>query len=103
MEGFGSLQAWLVIGIPVLGVCVGLFLTRNPQAALLAYALLTAGFLVLAVVDRVAGAVFGALLALLYAAGRGGPAERPAAEAGQRSDDDAWRYDADAEAGIALR
>lgn len=103
MEGFGSLQAWLVIGIPVLGVCAGLFLTRNPQAALLAYALLTAGFLLLAVVDRVAGAVFGALLALLYAAGRGGPAERPTVAPGDGSDDDAWRYTDGAGAGIPLR
>jgi hypothetical protein len=103
MEGFGSLQAWLVIGIPVLGVCVGLFLTRNPQAALLAYTLLTVGFLALAMVDRIAGAVFGALLALLYAAGRAGPAERPVVAEGERSDDDAWRYSADAEAGVALR
>jgi hypothetical protein len=103
MEEFGSLQAWLVIGIPVLGVCVGLFLTRNPRAALLAYALLTAGFLLLATVDRVAGAVFGALLPLLYAAGRGGPAEQPARPPGERSDDDAWRYSSEAEAGITRR
>lgn len=103
MEEFGSLQAWLVIGIPVLGVCVGLFLTRNPQAAMVAYGLLTAGFLALALVDRVAGAVFGALLALLYAAGRGGPAERRPLAAAERSDDDAWRYSDDAEAGMALR
>lgn len=103
MEGFGSLQAWLVIGIPVLGVCVGLFLTRNPRAALAAYVLLTAGFLLLATVDRIAAAVFGTVLAFLYAAGRGGQAERPALGAGERSDDDAWRYSDDAEAARALR
>lgn len=70
------LQAWLVIGIPGLVISVALFLVRSPTRALVGYGALLAAFGGMAAVDRVSGAVFGGVLALLYAAGRGGQMER---------------------------
>lgn len=77
------LQAWLVIGIPGLVIGVAMFLVRSPVRALVGYAAFLAAFAGMAVVDRVSGAVFGGVLALLYAAGRGGQMER------EPQDDDA--------------
>lgn len=70
------LQAWLVIGIPGLVVGLGLFVVRSPVRALLGYVVLAAAFVGMALTHRVSAAVFGGLLALLYAAGRGGDMER---------------------------
>lgn len=70
------LQAWLVIGIPGLVIGLAMFVARSPTRALVGYAAVIAAFAGMAVVDRVSGAVFGAVLALLYAAGRGGQMER---------------------------
>lgn len=70
------LQAWLVIGIPGLVVGLAMFLVRSPARALVGYAVLLAAFVGMATVDRISGALFGGLLALLYAAGRGGQMER---------------------------
>ena len=71
-----TLQAWLVIGVPGLVVGLALFLVRSPGRALLGYAVLSAAFVGMALVDRASAGVFGGLLALLYAAGRGGQMER---------------------------
>ncbi|MGH8903489.1 MAG: hypothetical protein ACRDYA_17910 [Egibacteraceae bacterium] len=69
-------QVWFVVGIPTLVVGLALFLRRSPVRALLGYAVLAVGFAVVSVYHRPSGAVFGGLLALLYAAGRGGAMER---------------------------
>lgn len=65
-------QAWLLFGLPSLILGTALFLGRSPWRAVLGYLVLVAGFVGLATVDRASAAVFGGLLALLYAAGRGG-------------------------------
>jgi hypothetical protein len=69
-------QVWLVVGIPTLIVGLALFLRRSPIRALSGYAVLAAGFVLVSLYHRPSGAVFGGLLALLYAAGRGGTMER---------------------------
>ncbi|MGH8909308.1 MAG: hypothetical protein ACRD0K_23145 [Egibacteraceae bacterium] len=70
------MQLWLLVGIPTLVIGLALFLRRSPIRALLGYMVLGAGFGITSVVHRPSAAVFGGLLALLYAAGRGGPMER---------------------------
>ena len=69
-------QVWLTVGIPTLAIGLALFLRRSPVRALLGYAVLALGFGVVSIYHRPSGAVFGGLLALLYAAGRGGRMER---------------------------
>jgi uncharacterized membrane protein len=66
------LQVWLVVGIPALGLGLALFIGRSQVRAMLGYAVLLAGFGIVAAFDRASGAVFGGILALLYAAGEGG-------------------------------
>ncbi len=68
-------QLWLVVGIPSLVIGLALFLRRSPIRALLGYMALGAGFGIMSVVHRPSAAVFGGVLALLYAAGRGGSME----------------------------
>ncbi|MEX0657785.1 MAG: hypothetical protein WD080_01495 [Egibacteraceae bacterium] len=70
------LQAWLVIGVPGLVLGLGLFMVRSPARAMAGYVVLVATFAGMALVDRTSAAVLGGLLALLYAAGRGGDLER---------------------------
>lgn len=70
------LQAWLLIGVPGLVVGLAMFLVRSPARALVGYVVLLAAFAGMAAVHRVSAAVFGGLIALLYAAGRGGDMER---------------------------
>lgn len=70
------LQAWLIIGLPGLGLGLAMFLVRSPARALVGYLAVLASFVGMAFVDRASAAVFGGLLALLYAAGRGGEMER---------------------------
>lgn len=65
------LQAWLIFGIPALLGGVMLFVSASQVLNLLGYVVLAAGFAAVTVVDRASGAVFGALLALVYATGRG--------------------------------
>jgi hypothetical protein len=69
-------QVWLVVAIPTLLLGLALFLRRSPLRAMLGYAVLAVGFGVTSYYHRPSGAVFGGLLALLYAAGRGGALER---------------------------
>jgi uncharacterized membrane protein len=68
-------QVWLLAGVPALLVSLLLFLARSQLANLLGFVVLAAGFAVLTSADRASGAAFGALLALLYATGRGHVAE----------------------------
>lgn len=70
------LQAWLIIGVPGLALGLAMFLMRSPVRALVGYLAVLAAFVGMAFVDRPSAAIFGALLALLYAAGRGGEMER---------------------------
>jgi hypothetical protein len=67
-----TLQAWLVVGVPALGLALILFARRGAMRSALGYVVLVGGFLAMVLLDRVSGAVFGAVLALLYASGRGG-------------------------------
>ncbi len=69
------LQAWLLIGIPCLVLGMGLFLGRSLLRSALGYLVLGVGFAAMMVYDRASGAFFGALIALAYAAGRGGSAD----------------------------
>lgn len=78
MEELGVLQAWLLIGLPAIFVAMGLYVGRTPARGMLAFLALFVAFVALAFVDRASAAVFGGLLALLYAAGRGGSGERAA-------------------------
>ncbi|CAN5337274.1 MAG: hypothetical protein H0V93_16675 [Euzebyales bacterium] len=69
------LQAWLFVGVPALALGLAAFLGRSRWRSGLGYLVLLAGFGVMTLFDRASGAVFGGLLALLYAAGRGGNAD----------------------------
>jgi mannose/fructose/N-acetylgalactosamine-specific phosphotransferase system component IIC len=66
------LHAWLLFGIPALALGAAMFVGRSPWRSLVGYLALGIGFATMTVFDRASGAVFGALLALVYAAGRGG-------------------------------
>jgi hypothetical protein len=70
------LQVWMLIGIPALALAGAMFVRRSTWRSLVGYAALLAGFGGMAVYDRTSAAVFGGLVALLYAAGRGGSLER---------------------------
>lgn len=70
-----SVVAWFVIGVPSVAVAAAMFLGRSPRRAQLGYVALIAGFGAMAAVDRVSAGVLGGVIALLYAAGRGGEIE----------------------------
>jgi len=70
------LQAWLIIGVPGLVIALAMFLVRSLARALVGYLALLAAFVGMALVHRPSAGIFGALLALLYASGRGGEMER---------------------------
>lgn len=72
------LQVWLVIGVPSLVLASALFYGRSRVRTMLGYVVLLAAFAAMTVVDRASGAVIGGLIALLYAAGRGGAADSAA-------------------------
>lgn len=65
------LQVWLLVGIPTLAASVAFFLGRSLWRAMVGYLILLGGFGVVTVLHRPSGAVFGGLIALIYAAGRG--------------------------------
>ncbi len=69
------LQAWLIVGIPALVLAAALFYGRSRVRTRLGYLVLLVAFAVLTPVDPASGAVVGGVVALLYAAGRGGEAE----------------------------
>jgi hypothetical protein len=64
-------QVWLLFGIPALLLGLALFVGRSTWRSGLGYIVLLVGFATVAAFDRASGAVFGGLLALLYAAGLG--------------------------------
>ena len=67
----GTLQIWLVAGLPAILASLFLFVGRSQLSQILALVVLAVGFVVVTSVDRVSGAVLGSLLALVYATGRG--------------------------------
>ena len=69
------LQAWLVVGIPLLIVAFALFYGRSRIRTGLGYVALLVAFGVMVTVDRGSATVIGGLAALAYGAGRGGQAE----------------------------
>jgi hypothetical protein len=69
------LQLWIVVGIPTLVLGLALFMGHSRTQAVLGYLVLGGGFVAMAAFHRSSGALFGGVLALLYAAGRGGSAE----------------------------
>lgn len=69
------LQVWLVVGVPGLVLAGALFYGRSRLRSRLGYLVMLATFAGLTVVDRASGSVVGILLALTYAAGRGGAAD----------------------------
>ena len=71
-----ALQVWLLIGIPALVLGGALFLRRSPVRSALGYVVLLGGFAGVTAFHRPSAGVFGGVLALLYAAGRGGSWER---------------------------
>lgn len=71
-----AVQAWLLVGIPTLVLALALFLRPTGLRAAAGYAVLLAGFVAMTFWHRASGALFGGLVALLYAAGRGGAGRR---------------------------
>lgn len=69
------LQAWIIAGIPALAFALIAFIGRAWWRALLGYLFLLIGFGVLVTVDRASAALFALVVALVYAAGRGGQVE----------------------------
>jgi len=70
-----ALQAWLVVGIAALILACALLYGRSRLRTRLGYVALLGAFSTLTAVDRASGAVVGGIIALLYAAGRGGQME----------------------------
>lgn len=65
-------QAWLFFGVPCLALGLAMFVGSKMWRTMIGYLLLIVGFATMTVFDRLSGAVFGAVIALMYAAGRGG-------------------------------
>lgn len=74
------LQAWLFIGIPAAALGFAMFIGSSRWRPLVGYAILLIGFAGMVWVHAPSGAIFGLLVALLYAAGRGGSGERDVAQ-----------------------
>ena len=74
------LQAWLVVGVPLLIVAFALFYGRSRVRTALGYLALLVAFGVMVTVDRSSAGVIGGLAALAYGAGRGGQAESELAD-----------------------
>lgn len=70
-----TVQAWLLFGVPFLVTGAALFYGRSRARTVLGYLVLLAGFGVMAAFSRASAGLFAGLVALLYAAGRGGSAE----------------------------
>lgn len=67
-----TVQAWLLIGVPVLFVGVVLFTARSRALGVLGVLATLGGAVAVAAVDRASGAVLGVVAVLLYATGRAG-------------------------------
>ena len=70
------LQLWLFVGIPAIALGGAMFVGHSWWRSLLGYLCLLIGFAVMVPFHRPSAAIFGVLLALVYAAGRGGDVER---------------------------
>lgn len=68
-------QAWLLFGVPLLVLGAAMFYGRSRVRTLLGYGVLLTGFGVMAAFSRASAGLFACLVALLYAAGRGGSAD----------------------------
>jgi hypothetical protein len=75
-----TLQAWLVVGLPLLIAAFALFYGRSRIRTLLGYVALLVAFGVMVTVDRASAVVIGGLAALAVGAGRGGQAESEIAD-----------------------
>ena len=84
-----TLQAWMLIGLPSLALAGAMFVNHSPFRSLIGYVALLAGFGGLAYYDRVSAVVLGGVVALFYAAGRGGSVERVDTRANERGVEDA--------------
>lgn len=67
-----TVQAWLLIGVPVVFVGVVLFTTRSRALGVLGVLVTLGGAVAMAAVDRASGAALGVVAVLLYATGRAG-------------------------------
>lgn len=65
-------QAWLLIGVPVLCVGVALFTARSRLLGAVGVLVMLGGAAVMAGIDRASAAVLGVVAVLLYATGRAG-------------------------------
>ena len=74
------LQAWLVVGIPLLIVAFALFYGRSRIRTALGYLALLIAFGVMLTVDAASAVAIGGLASLAYGAGRGGQAESEVAD-----------------------
>ena len=68
-------QVWLVVGIPLLALAFALFYGRSRIRTALGYLVLLVAFGIVVSVHPASGAAIGGVVALLYAAGRGGQAD----------------------------
>lgn len=84
-----TLQVWMLIGVPALALAGAMFIRRSSWRSLVGYAALLVGFGAMAVYDRTSAAIFGGLIALVYAAGRGGSIERVATRDNEEGVEDA--------------
>lgn len=90
-----TLQAWLLVGIPLLALTAGLFSGRSPTRAAFGYLVLAVAlvFFILVPGSTASAAVIGAVGFLLVAAGRGTSAVEQAEDWGQlvpqRTEDEA--------------
>lgn len=73
------LQVWLFVGVPAAALGLAMFIGSSRWRPLVGYLVLLVGFAVMAVFHAPSGALFGVLIALLYAAGRGGSGEQAVA------------------------
>ena len=69
-------QAWVFIGVPAVALGGAMFIGASRWRPLVGYAILLVGFGGMVWHHAPTGAVFGLIVALLYAAGRGGSGER---------------------------
>lgn len=81
-------QVWLIIGIPALGIGAAALLGRSRLSVAIGYLALAGGFVAMAALHRISGAVFAVVLVLVYATGRGAGFERhgPVISAGRTSE-----------------
>ena len=65
-------QAWLLVGIPTLVIGIVLYTARSRVLGGIGLLVMLGGLAVMVTVDRISAAALGAVVTLLYAAGRAG-------------------------------